>query len=284
MPGLGLASATIGPCRAPRGPQHIDNDDLAFNISITGGRLVQQRGREVSVRPGEAILTTAADPGVVVIPAPSRLISLRIPRLVISTRGVDLDRNLVRRIPRSAEALSLLSGYLNMIHRAGALTSPQLFDAVVAHVHDLVALALGASGDARRAAETGGMQAARLSAIFRLIERRSGDPDLSAITVAAALGVTPRYVHFLLEETGRSFTHHLLEQRLKNVAAMLREAGRRNCRIAEIVLEAGFSDLSCFNREFRRRYGMTPRGRARSRVRYPLWRQLRERFGLLCCH
>lgn len=183
-----MASATIGPCRAPRGPQHIDNDDLAFNISITGGRLVQQRGREVSVRPGEAILTTAADPGVVVIPAPSRLISLRIPRLVISTRGVDLDRNLVRRIPRSAEALSLLSGYLNMIHRAGALTSPQLFDAVVAHVHDLVALALGASGDARRAAETGGMQAARLSAIFRLIERRSGDPDLSAITVAAALG------------------------------------------------------------------------------------------------
>jgi AraC-like DNA-binding protein len=259
LPGLGLASVALGPCRAPRGPQHIENDDLGFNISFSGGRLVQQRGREGVVRQGEAILTTAGDPGVVLIPAPSHVISLRIPRLVMSTKGVDLDRNLVRRIPRSVEALSLLSGYLNTIQRAGALTSPTLYDAVVAHIHDLVALSLGVNGDARRAAEAGGMQAARLSAILRLIERRSGEPDLSAVTVATVLGVTPRYVHFLLEETGRSFTHHVLEQRLKNVMAMLREAGRRNSRIADIALEAGFGDLSSFNREFRRRYGMTPR-------------------------
>jgi hypothetical protein len=43
------------------------------------------------------------------------------------------------------------------------------------------------------------------AAILRIIESRSGDPDLTAITVASALSVTPRYVHLLLEETGKSF-------------------------------------------------------------------------------
>jgi hypothetical protein len=47
IPGLGLASSTISPCRAPRGRQHIDSDDLVLNICESGGRIVQQRGRGV---------------------------------------------------------------------------------------------------------------------------------------------------------------------------------------------------------------------------------------------
>jgi AraC-like DNA-binding protein len=55
----------------------------------------------------------------------------------------------------------------------------------------------------------------RCAAILRIIESRSGDPNLSAITVAKTLSITPRYVHLLLEETGKSFTHHVLERRLE---------------------------------------------------------------------
>ena len=99
---------------------------------------------------------------------------------------------------------------------------------------------------------------ARRAAILRAIESRSGDPNLSAAAVAKLLGVTPRYVHLLLKETGRSFTHHLLERRLEKAALMLRDGrwGRR--KIADIAVEAGFTDLSYFNRAFRRCFGVTP--------------------------
>ena len=72
------------------------------------------------------------------------------------------------------------------------------------------------------------------------------------------LGVTPRYVHLLLEETGKSFTHHVLQQRLERAAALLRDPQLRHRKIADIAAEAGFTDLSYFNRAFRRYYSATP--------------------------
>jgi AraC-like DNA-binding protein len=99
---------------------------------------------------------------------------------------------------------------------------------------------------------------ARLAAILRTIESRSDEPDLSAAAVAASLWVTPRYVHLLLEGTGKSFTHHVLERRLERAAVLLRDPQWGHRKVADIAAEAGFTDLSYFNRAFRRRFGATP--------------------------
>jgi AraC-like DNA-binding protein len=95
-------------------------------------------------------------------------------------------------------------------------------------------------------------------AILHIIESRSGNPDLSANLVACELGVTARYVHFLLERTGRSFSQHLLERRLQRAAVLLRHPAWHGRKIADVAAQAGFSDLSYFNRVFRRRFGTTP--------------------------
>jgi AraC-like DNA-binding protein len=124
-----------------------------------------------------------------------------------------------------------------------------------------------ADGDEQREPlDEPGLRAARRAAILREIERRSADPDLSALTIARQLGITPRYVHLLLADTGKSFTHHVLERRLERAAALLRNPGWRHRKIADIAAEAGFADLSYFNRAFRRRFGATP-SRMRAAVR-----------------
>jgi AraC-like DNA-binding protein len=256
--GLGLASVAIAPCRAPRRTEHIDNDDLVFNVSLSGGRTVQQRGREALVVEGEAVLMTGADPGIVTIPRASRLISLRIPQRTLRPALVDFDASLLRPIRRAIPALRLLTSYVDAIRAAGALAPPELRAAVVAHIHDLVVLVLGAADDARQAAEKRGLRAARQTAVLRAIAERSGDPGLTAAAIAAELSVTPRYVHLLLEETGKSFTHHLLEKRLERAGALLRDPRWRERRIADVAFAAGFTDLSYFNRTFRRRYGTSP--------------------------
>jgi hypothetical protein len=66
------------------------------------------------------------------------------------------------------------------------------------------------------------------------------------------------YVHLLLEETGKSFTHHVLERRLERAVALLRDPQWRQRKIADIAAEAGLTDLSYFNRSFRRHFGATP--------------------------
>jgi AraC-like DNA-binding protein len=102
------------------------------------------------------------------------------------------------------------------------------------------------------------IRAARRAVVLREIENRSGDPGLSAISIALLLGITPRYVHLLLEETGKSFTHHVLERRLDKSAALLRDPRLRHRKIADIAAQAGFTDLSYFNRAFRRHFDATP--------------------------
>jgi AraC-like DNA-binding protein len=49
-----------------------------------------------------------------------------------------------------------------------------------------------------------------------------------------------------------------LERRLDKAAALLRDPRWRHRKIAEIAAEAGFTDLSYFNRAFRRHFGATP--------------------------
>jgi AraC-like DNA-binding protein len=98
----------------------------------------------------------------------------------------------------------------------------------------------------------------RRAAILLEIEKRSSDPGLSAITVANQLGITARYVHLLLEETGARFSHHVLDRRLEKAAALLRDPQWRDRLIIEIAAEAGFTDISHFNRAFRRKFGARP--------------------------
>ena len=237
--------------------EHIDSDDLLLGVSLRGGCVLHQRSREAVIGQGEAVLASAAHPVDVVIGTTSRHISLRLPRAILEAGIADLDACMARRIPSNSEGLPLLISYVDAF-RFTELTNPAFCDLVVSHVYDLVALLLGAKGDARHLAQQRGARAARLAAILREIERRSGDPGLNAATIALSLGVTPRYVHLLLEETGKSFTHHVLERRLDKATAMLRGPRWRHRKIADIAAEAGFTDLSYFNRAFRRHFGATP--------------------------
>lgn len=102
------------------------------------------------------------------------------------------------------------------------------------------------------------LRAVRRSAVLREIEERSSDPKLSAVTVATLLRITPRYVHLLLKDTGRRFSHHLLEKRLEKAAALLRYPEWSNRPIIDIAAEAGFNSLSHFGRAFRQQFGATP--------------------------
>ena len=155
-------------------------------------------------------------------------------------------------------ARQLLFGYLSGTHNldfgdGGRAT--QLYDA---HIIDLLALALGPERDTRELLERRGVGAVRRAAILHEIEKRLGDPNLSATAVALQLGITPRYLRLLLEVTGRSFSEHVLEKRLTRAAALLRDPRQRGRKISAIAFACGFGDLSHFNHAFRRRFGGTP--------------------------
>ncbi len=233
------------------------NDTLVFQIASCAN-IASHRGRDVAAAPGEAVLLSNADVGSATFETEQSVIVLNLPRSVLRPSLHDLDAVLTRPVPNDNEALRLLKAYLAAIEHDPAPTSEDLQRLMVAHVHDLVALALGATTDAAEIARTRGLRAARLRAAKTYVMRHLGQFDLSAVIVAAHLGVTPRYVYMLFEAEGVSFSEFVLSERLARAHRMLGALRHASDTISVIAYAAGFSDLSHFNRSFRRRYGCTP--------------------------
>jgi AraC-like DNA-binding protein len=173
---------------------------------------------------------------------------------------VSHPEDLAGRVVQPGSALRLLDGYLRSLTSLEEPPSPELAPIIGVHLLDLVAATLGPTAEAKEIVAKRGVRAARLRAILAEIGRRSGDPDFDLDNVAGALGLSRRYVQRLLEETGKSFTGHLVERRLDRAFAMLTDRRYLHLAIIDIAFAAGFGDISHFNRMFRRRFGETPLG------------------------
>jgi AraC-like DNA-binding protein len=154
-------------------------------------------------------------------------------------------------------ALRLLRAYLAALFALDEDLDPTL---AATHIRELVLSALGVRDDVQALMRDGGAHAARQGAVLDVISRRAGEPGLDPAEVAAQAGISVRYLHRLLEPTGRTFTEHLVRARLERASAMLRDRAYAHLKIAEIAARAGFADISHFNRSFRRAFGDTPFG------------------------
>jgi len=129
---------------------------------------------------------------------------------------------------------------------------------MVTHIHDLMALAIGATRDALEIAKSRGARAARLRAIKQDIANWLDQPDLSVATIAAQHRLKSRWIQRLFESEGTTFTEYVLAQRLVRAHRLLTDARYAGEKISAIALDVGFGDVSYFNRVFRRRYGVAP--------------------------
>lgn len=184
---------------------------------------------------------------------------LNIPRHSIAALLPGVKTFAGARLDRDRTAKRLLFHYLDGTLDPDLDFSGSVGQLYEGHIVGLIALALGAEGESARTIEQhNDVRAVRRAAILHEIGNYLSDPRLAAPAVAARLSITPRYLRKLLEETGKSFSEHLLDKRLERAAVLLRDSQRGHARIADIAYECGFGDLSYFNRVFRRRYGLTP--------------------------
>jgi AraC-like DNA-binding protein len=268
LPGLRISSGIGGGAREWRTRELLSdgNDELALLISLKGGTVVSQRGREIVLGEQEAILASSGEVGGIVRPKPDQLLlCLRLPRAAMLPFVPDADNAIMRPIPRDAEALHLLKGYVGVLQKNRALAQSELHPLVVNHVYDLVAALIGPTRDAMEVARGRGMRAARLAAIRGDVLANLSEMRLSAKTVASRHGLTDRYVHRLFEETGQTFSQFVEEERLKRAYTLLTDSTHAAVRIGVIASYLGFGEHSTFNRAFRRRFGDTPGSVRRAR-------------------
>jgi AraC-like DNA-binding protein len=242
-------------------------DDIDLLVNLSGPLQVAHGAQELVLGDGEAVLVSMADVYSFVHRPPGGFMALRVPRGQFAPLVSGVDDLCYRRIPSGTPALSFLIDYVKAARVDQRIACPQLQRLFVAHVRDLIAVALGATRDAAELARGGGLRAARLQAIKDDIGKNLDRLDLSVATIADRHRCTPRFVQRLFEAEGTSFTEYVLEQRLARAHRTLTDLGREGEKISAVAWDCGFGDLSYFNRTFRRRYGVAPseiRERARA--------------------
>lgn len=237
--------------------QVIETGDDRFCLARnTGDRASQvvHRGREFTMRPGSMVLLKLDEPFFAADGAShKRFTNVHLPVDTLRAMVADVD-DLVGCELEPGGALSLAMDYSDLLLR-NPTAADEAGMAIAGHLLDLAAIGLGARSDIATAARRGGLRAVRLKSVLSVLQARFHEPDFSAQKLAAATGLSERYVNELLFEAGAGFTTRLNELRLRKAADLL---AHREGRISDIAFACGFNDLSYFNRCFRRRFGLTP--------------------------
>lgn len=259
LPGIQFLSGRMQGARYRRTCASTDpTEDVGLVVNPHGGLLLAQRGRELALGDGEATLISLGESLDATHLPPGGLLVLRVPGPRLVPRLTGAQDSFMRRIPRGSTSLHLLSDYVDLARQAPTFANPDLQSLVVSHLYDLIAVTVGATRDATEMAKGGGLHAARLHAIKEDIALHLHRQDLSVSALAMRHRCTPRSLQRLFEVSGTTFTEYVLTQRLARAHTMLRDPRFDGEKISSVAYDCGFSDISYFNRMFRRSYGAAP--------------------------
>jgi AraC-like DNA-binding protein len=231
------------------------DDNFSLIMPLAGSVMRSQRGQDLDAQPGEGVGILHSEPGGIQFRQLDD-IAVMVPRSALAPLVPDLEAAANRLV--KSDALRLLRLYLAGWRENFNVTDPAVCRLAVAHVRDLMVMALGATHDAAAIANARGVRAARLKAVKADIAANLMSRDLSVTAVALRQRVTPRYIHMLFDGQGTTFSQFVLAERLACAHRLLLDPRHAHQSIGAIAYASGFGDLSHFNHAFRRRYGAPP--------------------------
>jgi AraC family transcriptional regulator, positive regulator of tynA and feaB len=256
----GLAARDIGSNahRTGRTQRDIRLDGLDHYLALlqlSGESAIIQNDQAVRLVAGGIALLDTARPVTFFGEASVRWMSLRLPRQALVSRlGFEPQGGSFR--PSGSRAGRLLSDVVAGALDEGesALSPADVYMQYV--VYDLIG-ALFSPSDPLPVARSTDKLFARICGVIR-----SGfsDPDFGPVEVAAAAGISLRYLQKLFTERGSTCSEFIYSLRLDHAAHLLRRRASLDSGqpLSQIAHGCGFRDYAHFARKFRRRIGCAP--------------------------
>ena len=234
-------------------------DNLLIHVPLTEGfRMAQLGGQEVTCGAGQIYLDPNEVAGRAEFgAAQTEMFYISIPRAALALPARTLNGSL-RDVVKMTPQWRLFVGYAQMLHSEAATLGADEIGLCTAHLHELARMALCAEEDARLQMQGRGLRAARLRALKSDIAAHLATPGMSLADIAAHQGISERYARSLFTDEGTTFRDYVTRQRLQRVHRMLLDPAQDHRSVSDLVMAAGFGDLSWFNKCYRQLYGETP--------------------------
>jgi len=261
--GIRLLHCRCDPCHGWRGQEEISRSSKAYFgllLVYDGGEFVRCGEKDQYLDKRGFLLWDSQRPVEFKSYSGLKKITLLVPQELLRERirGVDDLTGETMDIDRGIGAV-MASHLSTLVREAGRLEKGRL-DAILDLTLELVAACLqGERGQVSTAP-----RAKLLSDIHAHIEKNLDDPDLGPGQIAAAFGISSRYLHLLFADAGVSVSTWILQRRLEQCRHELAH-GTRGGTITDIAFRWGFNDSAHFCRVFKKRYGLSPNGYRKQR-------------------
>jgi AraC-like DNA-binding protein len=244
--------------RTPRLIREADAQYLLLGIQTDGAGRVAQGDRRTLLAPGDCAVFESHRPFELdfdtaftlwVFAFPQHLVRLgERDRQNLAAQRIDARTGLAGVAARALLDLARTSENLHEPHPGGSL----------ALANDLL-VTLFAAPLADRRPSTGALHRTLALRVKDYINQRLNDPTLDPGQVAAAFGISTRYLHKLFATEPQTVAHYIRDRRLERCRLRLLDPRFSRRPIAALAFDAGFNDLSGFNRAFKAKYGFSPR-------------------------
>jgi AraC family transcriptional activator of tynA and feaB len=241
--------------RIERTQRHIRLDGVDYYgvlVQVAGRSKLSHNGQALHLGEGDVMLIDKAQPASHVFDERVRCLYIPFPRRpLISHLGFEPRGGSYR--PADTPAARLLHEFvLNALKENDAQLSPA--DVHMQHaIYSLIgALFVPDSWCGSRPTDK------LFGRIRAIIRDHLADPDFGPQELAAAAGISLRYVHKLFTERGFSCLEFIYSHRLERAAQLLNRRPGKAQQLAEIARVCGFRDYTHFARKFRHRFGCSP--------------------------
>jgi AraC-like DNA-binding protein len=243
--------------RTPKLIRRSDPELCKIDVLMKGRFVVEQSGREASLRPGDFTFVDLSRPSHVGA-SESQLALVVFPRSLLPLSSEEMARLTAVPMPGQNGMGSLISSLALQIVRHmddlppadGVRLSTLVLDLLVTHLAGRLDRPFAVAPDTHRRALT--------YRIHIFIEERLGDPDLSPTVIAAAHHISLRYLYKLFEAEGRTVAGWIRERRLERCRQDLLNPAQHNHTIGAIAAKWGFISPEHFSRLFRAAYQIPP--------------------------
>jgi AraC family transcriptional activator of tynA and feaB len=263
-----FATVSSSAARVTRSEEHVtDSSSDRFEIFLTlqGDTVSLHNGQRAVLRPGDFILVDLSLPYRFEFEEMCSAVSMGMPKSVIADYLPVPGTYLGRAMPGLAGVNRVASVMLHCLCdqvQSGAVS--ELGPAMVRGVLDVLATAYMSTIDAT--ASQSAAAGARRVRIRAYIEAHLRDPGLTPRRIAAALGISPRYLRLLFSEEEETISRYVTRRRLEEATRELANPAWRGTHITDIAYHWGFGDAAQFARAFRERFGVSPRRYRQSRI------------------
>lgn len=251
-----LAKVSTSPCTVRRREQdiaRITDAPYLVKFQLKGESYWSQRGRAAHLRPGDFVICSTAEPYTLQFRDAYEMPVLALSDTTMRGLTPDPDQFLGVRMAGEDADCGLLSSFVaQVVVRMSRLRDPMV-RRVEANILDLLGGVLAA-----RAGDGSLTAAQQLCRIKAYIAEHLHDRRLGPAMIAAAFGVSTRYVHTLFENEPMTVGRHVRSLRVHACRRMLETQPASEASLTDVALTWGFYDLSHMSRCFREEFGTTP--------------------------